>query len=160
MDTIEHLRLARISALAPTQPVLTNSTPTARDFATEPLGQRATDIRPPPYSGYHASPPPYEHPPSQSAPQQLVVNATVTVDPRIYLRVEYVQLSPLEVALLRQGADVPVYVLVRPSRQRAGVAGTLRWFLELPMQHLCTRQVRVRSEDVGEDGRWAGRERS
>lgn len=124
---------------------------TTRDFVAAPLGEMDGDVTPPAYGAAHFGPPAYEPPPTYKA-SVCDRDDYIVLRSRFYLNTRDVQLSPLEVALLKDGFRLPITVSVhRPNKQGKGVRATLKWVLH---RYLVYDRIVVRKEDVDDYGRW------
>lgn len=121
-----------------------------RDFAAEPLGQNVSDAQPPDYIEVQEGLPEYDHPPSylSSIPYK---NGAIWLSKRCYRDVSLVQLTPLEVAILRQHLSVFVWILVPKALERGeGLRSKMKRLMK-PW-----KAVRVKNEDIDDYGRWKG----
>lgn len=119
-------------------------------------GEQSEDnepAQPPAYGTMDVSPPPYERLPTYKA---SICNAedAIVIYPRFYPDTSRVQLSPVEIALLRRGHRVPILVaLPPPPDKRKGMTAMLRLVLHRSIR---VRYAYVNRKNIDDYGWWRG----
>lgn len=111
---------------------------------------------PPPYRSIDTGPPEYGLPPTYiSSLEHYHERDGIPTLNRVFGSTASVWIMPVELGLLKVGAEVPVGVRVRPPRPPSGLRAMLYWFTR---RYVKPQYVAIKLENLTSEGRWKGPE--